>query len=466
LDKWSDTMNVRNPSRSKTGHPVGGLVTALFLTGGLLVGCSGGGGGSSSTAARHLGEIEALGSILVNGVKFETEGATIVGPDTPKPGMVVKVDGTVNADGVTGTATGVEFDDNVTGPIVSVDPASDATVTVANVMGQTVVFEDNLTKFDATTGMPIGTDVNKVLRISGFERDDGKIQATFASEVAAGGLLEVTGTVTNLGPTTFTINSLTIDFSGVVPRDVPGGQLSNGLLVEVKGSNFDGTTLIATDIEGKVAGVGDDDFGKVHVEGIVSNLSGDTFEINGQAVDASNATFRTGDKADLVNGSKVEAEGPLVNGVVIATRITFKASVRLEAQVESITGNTLTFVGLPGIAVGVHTELTRDDANAFPTLAVGNDVKVRARIGAYDLVATRLEKTGDVTDRTIIRGPVTAISGPIVTILNTVTVDTSSAVGAQTVLPGLQVGNIVKARFRGGFWDQIELELPDDPGTL
>jgi hypothetical protein len=366
---------------------------------------------------------------------------------------------------VTGTATGVEFDDNVTGPIVSVDPASDATVTVANVMGQTVVFEDNLTKFDATTGMPIGTDVNKVLRISGFERDDGKIQATFASEVAAGGLLEVTGTVTNLGPTTFTINSLTIDFSGVVPRDVPGGQLSNGLLVEVKGSNFDGTTLIATDIEGKVAGVGDDDFGKVHVEGIVSNLSGDTFEINGQAVDASNATFRTGDKADLVNGSKVEAEGPLVNGVVIATRITFKASVRLEAQVESITGNTLTFVGLPGIAVGVHTELTRDDANAFPTLAVGNDVKVRARIGAYDLVATRLEKTGDVTDRTIIRGPVTAISGPIVTILNTVAVDTSSAVGNQ-IVSGLQVGDIVKARFRGGFWDQIELELPDDPGTL
>jgi hypothetical protein len=86
-------------------------------------------------------------------------------------------------------------------------------------------------------------------------------------------------------------------------------------------------------------------------------------------------------------------------------------------------------LGLPGIAVLVHDELTRDDAAAFATLAVGNDVKVRARQGAAALVATRLEKTGDTADRTIVRGPVTAINGANVTVLKTVAVDTSTALG-------------------------------------
>lgn len=93
-------------------------------------------------------------------------------------------------------------------------------------------------------------------------------------------------------------------------------------------------------------------------------------------------------------------------------------------------------------------------------------------------MATRLEVEGEGTDRTIIRGPVTAIAGDIVTILGTVDVDTTSISnenfkdhdtslgpnGRAVFFSRLREGDIVKARFRvsdsfpEGIWDEIELQ--------
>ncbi|MDW7712524.1 MAG: DUF5666 domain-containing protein [Deferrisomatales bacterium] len=458
---------------------IGTLALAFSLTAGLglLAGCggsSGSSGGPGSTPARAFGEIESLGSIVVNGVTFEVEDGLVVGPDnqTPAPGMVVEVEGEINPDGVTGFATAVTFDDNVKGPLTEV--TGDAGVAVGQVMGQTVIFEDNVTKFDPATGVPLGDDVDKVFQVSGFQDETGTIHATFVREIADGGVLEVTGIVSNLGATTFEMNGLTVDYSGATLRDLPPGGLDNGLLVEVKGTVFDPVEvrLTATEIEGKVRGLGDD-MPKVHVEGMIANLdtSAETFSLNGQTVSYSAAAFRAGDKTDLANGIKVEAEGPLSDGTLLATRVTFKASVRVEATVASVGAATLTFLGLDGIEVLVHPDITRG-FGAFEGLQVGTDVKVRARQGASDLVATRLEVEGEGTDRTIIRGPVTAVAGDIVTILGTVDVDTTSISnenfkdhdtslgpnGRAVFFSRLREGDIVKARFRDGAWDEIEFQ--------
>ena len=76
--------------------------------------CSSGGrdvagiGGSGYTSS---GTITGFGSIYVNGVKFDTSSSTISIDDSPgieddlAIGMRVTVNGTLNADGVNGTAT-------------------------------------------------------------------------------------------------------------------------------------------------------------------------------------------------------------------------------------------------------------------------------------------------------------------------------------------------------------------------
>ncbi len=107
------------------------LVTVLLMT--VLINCGGGGGGSSNVASlgeesgggiggtglTSSGTITGFGSIFVNGVEFETDSAEILldgntAADTAlRLGMVVLVTGTLNEDGVTGTADRVEFNNAV-----------------------------------------------------------------------------------------------------------------------------------------------------------------------------------------------------------------------------------------------------------------------------------------------------------------------------------------------------------------
>jgi hypothetical protein len=465
------------------------VISATFLTLGLLAACGSSGTDSGASDVRSLGEIEALGSIIVNGVKYETEGAQIIGLDNPnedlKPGRIVLVDGRVNDDSKTGTASRIKIEDSVKGPLTSVD--DEGTIKVGTVMGQTVIFEDNLTKFDPDTGLPTGDDLNKVFVVSGFERDDSKIQATFARKIsnddfsgflANGGILEVKGTVRDLNPAeqTFKINGLTINYSTANLRDLPGGILQNGLLVEVKGNAFnaDTHTLSATEVEGKSIRMGDD-IARAEAEGFISNLNAGarTFSVNGQSVDYSKTSFRAGIEADLADGIKVEVQGPLSNGVIQATRVTFKESVRIEADVATVdaAARTITLQGLPGISIVVHPELTRG-ASDLSQLGAGNEVKIRARQAASGLIATRLERIDSSPGgQTILQGPVTDFSAAAntVTLLETVEVNTSTinnedfkdhdrVIGRTVFFQSLQTGDIVKARFRNGAWDQIEFQ--------
>jgi hypothetical protein len=458
------------------------LVIMTFLSLGLLAACGSSGGGGGSSEVRSLGEIQALGSIVVNGVKYETEGAQIIGLDNPnedlKEGRMVLVDGRVNDDGKTGRANRIKVEDSVKGPLTSI--TGDDSVKTGVIMGQPVIFEDNITKFDPATGLPLGDDLNKVFVVSGFVRDDGKIQASFARKIsdddfsnflAQGGILEVKGTVSNLTAQTFNINGLVVDYSAATLRNLPAGGLAEGLLVEVKGNDFDAAnqTLTATEIEGKARGLGDD-VAKAEIEGFIADLNGNTFFVNGQEVLISDrTTYRAGLPEELIDGIKVEAEGPLSNGVIQATRITFKESVRIEATATKA-GNSLTFAGLEGISITVHPEFAR--GTDLSQINSGNQVKVRARQGAAGLVATRLEKTGDNPgDRTLIQGPVSSFSAAAntVTILETVEVDTSTIknedfknheqpIGRSVFFQTLQVNDIVKARHDKGAWDQIEFQ--------
>src|SRR5579859_8184358 len=68
--------------------------------------------------AAVMGPITSFGSIFLDGVEYTTSGANITIDDQPgseaqlRAGQIVTIDGTVNDDGTTGTATTVSFTGN------------------------------------------------------------------------------------------------------------------------------------------------------------------------------------------------------------------------------------------------------------------------------------------------------------------------------------------------------------------
>ncbi len=334
------------------------LATVIMFSGGLLAGCGGGGGGgtqpSSATAGVSFGRITAIGSILVNGITFETDSTRfeIEGDESSslgdlRRGMIVEVEGTFNADGFTGTADVIRFKDNLEGPITSVITSSTGLEKTLQVLGQTVIVKDPLTVFakndplfDSFAELD-ASDVDKVIEVSGLPDGDGSIKATFiqkkadssAEFVGNGGEFEVKGHISNLDPVASTLNigTLEINFSSVTPRDLenaPNGVLEDGLPVEVKGSLLVGNTLTASDLEIELEGLGRAELARAEVQGLIANFDdvNETFTLNGQLVRFANAQVFLGTKADLASGLSVEAQGPIVSGGLDATIIFFEGA--------------------------------------------------------------------------------------------------------------------------------------------
>jgi len=473
-----------------------------------IAGCSSSGGGSSNNSGgsnnnsgsgsntpasfsdTSQGEIEDFGSVFVNGVEWETDSVEVEIEGSPgfsesdlELGMQVIVEGNLDASGTTGTATTIRFDDNLEGPISSITMSSTGIVKTLLVIGQTVIVENGVTFFDNNdpTFTFATMAVGDVVEISGPTNFDGSIHATFiekkandlATFLAGGNELEVKGVVENLGADTFQVNSLTIDFTGVTPRN---GTLANGVLVEVKGSTLAGNTLTAIDVEIKTAGLGVDDIDKAHVEGFVTDLNtaAQTFNVNGQLVDYSTASFIGGTEAELLNGTKIEAEGPIVSGELQAVKVEFKESIKFEANAETISmgAGEMTLEGLDGITVVVDDAITEFEpaGSTLNDVVIGNEVKIRARESSDGtIVAIELEILDKPSDRSIIQGPVHSfVSFGNVTILG-VDVDTSTienddfkdddtVIGRVEFFNRLAEGDLVKARFRSNAWDQIEFE--------
>jgi len=487
------------------------LLTCIIATITIItVSCGGGGGGDSFVASGGIGgtgvvsgassgAIEGFGSVFVNGVEwkttgteFEIEGVGGFSENNLHEGMWVKVEGTFDDNGTTGTATKIRFDDNLEGPISNVTTSSSGSVKTLVVMGQTAIVEDGVTFFDNNdptfTFASLGPgNVGNVVEISGFTNFDGSIRTTFIEKKAADLAtflltddLEIEGVVQNLAGNTFQINLLTIDFTGVTPRN---GTLSDGVLVEVKGNNLVGNTLTATDVEIKPVGLGLDDIDKVEVEGFVTDLDTglETFEVNGQLVDYATAEFIGGTEAELLDGIKIEAEGPIIGGILVAVTVKYKDSVKFEANVvtRDAGARTLTLEGLPGITVQVDDVLTEfEKVTNLSGIDPGDNLKIRGRVSATGLggttvSATEIELKRTTSDnRTIIQGTVDSFSEPAdtVTILgvvvDTITIndndfkDDDVIIGRDEFFRRLNNGDLVKARLdlSSGDWDQIEFE--------
>jgi hypothetical protein len=345
------------------------VLTITLLTA-LLVSCGGGsyndepdpGGppvGGIGRTGMAVGPISTFGSVVVNGVRYDTSSTTITVDGQPatqsdlRVGQVVLVKGVVDVNQTTGTADEIHFEENVKGPVQSIDIATGRLV----VLGQTVItgpdtsFDDNIQPASLD-----GISVGDLVEVSGQTMADGSIVATRIEMKPAGTAFEVHGTVSNLDSANFrfSINALTVDYSAATLDDFPGGQISNGDFVEAKGSALNGNgALIANQVEFKGTPVSGASGLYVEVEGFITRfVSAQDFDVSGVSVITNGSTvFEGGVAADLGLNVKVEVEGELnANGAIVAEKVDIRRAkaVRATALVDSVNvaGNSLVMLGI------------------------------------------------------------------------------------------------------------------------
>lgn len=411
----------------------------------LVAGCGGGGGDGSSGGTSNpppsggtsqtvfvSGAITGFGSVIVNGVRYDTDSAQVSIENQPasamdlKVGQVVRIEATVDANG-NARAKSVSQDDLLQGPVTAIDVAA-GTITVA---GQ-VVTTDADTLFDDSipTRSLNGLTVGDVVEVHGFVSAQG-VHATRIEMAGSGETeVEVTGLVANLDTTAqrFDIGDLRVDYSTATLEDFGSGGIAEGQLVEVEGRSFlsDGA-LRATEVEREDRRFGGDG-DKSEIEGLVTRfVSATDFDVAGQRVTTTSSTrYEHGVAADLALDVKVEVEGRFdAEGTLVASKVEFKrrSSARLTGPVESIDADAGTFTAL-GVTVVVSSTTSLEDHEGddhffnLSSLRVGDWVEVRGQPEADTgrLLASRLERD-DADDEVELRGPASDVTDAGLTVL-------------------------------------------------
>ena len=381
---------------------------------------------------------------IVNGVEFETSSSTFSVDDNPSGsetelsvGMRVTVNGTLNADGVTGTATSVVYDDQLQGPVSGLSENLDQTIKTFSTLGITVIASSVDTNFDVSGSNPANpasygyADLanGNNIEISGFFNSAGELEATRIElkdlTFDNSSIIELKGNINGLNPgaKTFDINGVNVSATSATIEDLPNNELAEGAFVEVKGkcADISCNPVNADRIEGESEGFDDD--GDFEVEGLITEFVdiNTVFKVAGLPVNASSATLVP---ATLVldDNVKVEAEGNVANNVLTATVIklrggnnevhgtvnTLPANNQFEVLVDRDDSETITVI------VTTETEV-EDDVNdnqrfQISDLQIGDFVEVKGYADvSNDVTATQVKLTD--LDDFVVQGVITDLTG-------------------------------------------------------
>jgi hypothetical protein len=384
------------------------LLSLLAATGVIVLpGCGGGGGGggggnagidTGGTGSFSTGTISGFGSVIVNGVRFDDNGAHIEDEDTGvqlreddlKLGMVVRIQGSAITAGSgdvlpTATATSIVVESQIKGP-VQAKTAPDTLV----VFGQTVkvtaatVFEPGLT-FAAIT-------VGDILEVHGFVDAAGVVTATRIERENLPDEFKVRGFIANLDNVakTFTIGAATFNFSAALR--LPDTPLANGQFVRVRthtAPNALGQFVVnRIDLRAAI-----EDRNEAEVEGILTavTVNGATqLQVNGIVINPNGLTVPA-------IGTRVEVEGAIVNGVLVARKIEVEneneeAQVDVRGTVSNLNTAAQTFV-VRGVTFHFSTATDFRNGTAANLATANVNVRVRGTLvaGTSTVEATRID---------------------------------------------------------------------------
>lgn len=280
-----------------------------------------GSGGTGVTAdAAGIGSADGLGSVILNGTRYNTEAATFTLEDTSELqiGMSARIAGKLDTNFTTGVATQVQSAAELRGPASGVDVAAGTFV----VMGTTVSV-DAATVWGNANGL---ADVagSSVVQVWGLPGDPGSLRATRVQ--IAPTLLDplVTGTVQNLDTVrkTFALGLLTIDYNAAAFNGINSSALANGIIVRARAfAAPTGGVLAATRVQGWYA-IPLNDGVAVQLAGVITSfVSRGAFKVLGTAVDGTTAQINGGPAGSLGNGVKVEIDGFMSGGVLVVQKL-------------------------------------------------------------------------------------------------------------------------------------------------
>ncbi len=371
----------------------------------LLPACGGGtdvaGVSSGGTGSFTTGSIVGLGSVIVNGIRYNDDKATISIDGAPKSpadlklGMVVRIQGSpITAATATSLATAeansISCSSEWKGTVEAVDPAA-KTLTL---LGLKVHVLDT-TIFDG--GMFNGALNGKAVEVYGFSftdpaNGDLALRATRVEiKDRALSSYRLSGVVSHLSSSshTFQLGNTTIHYASA--SGATG--LQNGQLVRVdlQTATNDRGQWVATAVRAENTSSELEDDHEAEIEGAITSLTSATnFSVGGIPVDASRATRLP----SLSLGLRVEVKGNILNGTVIATSVEVEDDEDVEAQeyefhgtISDLTPNT--FV-VRGYTVRYNGATRFEPSNT--TLANGLRVEVKAELQPNgDLLATKVE---------------------------------------------------------------------------
>ena len=440
------------------------LAGALLAGAAVLSACGGGdsvaGVGTGGTGAFSVGAIRGLGSIVVNGVRYDDSVATITddsgvsgSSEQLQLGVTVEVQGdniVTPAVGLpTSTARSVTFRSEIKGPISAIDSVA-GTLTV---LGQSVQVGPS-TVFDLN--LPSGLSslsVGGLVEVYGFVDANGVYQATRLEGEASPSVYKIRGPISdvNTAAKTFRIGLATIDYSAINLN----AALVNGQTVRVElaispngqgqwvATRLNSATTLGSAASGKAS---------VELEGVVTQInSARSFVVNGVTVDASAiSNFPAG----VAVGVPVEVKGRLDNGVLVARKVEVEDNEDREFEIKgniAALDTTAQTFQIRGMLIDYSNAIF--DNGTASNLSADVRVEIKGQLNASGTVvqATKVEFKG-LDDRGSsgsfeVKGAVEALNTSARTfVVRGVTVDYTNAVFKDGVVAQLGNGDVVEVK--------------------
>lgn len=391
-----------------------------------LASCGGGGGGGvgtggtgtgsdsatatdpneSTVAAAVVGPITGFGSIIVNGVRFETgsdirsaDEGTVTSEAELRLGMMVEIQGSINVARSSGRASAVRWFSELRGAVSSIDATARSFV----VLGVPVSVSSStaFSGLDALASLRPG-DVVEVYGLR--DPTTNRLAATRielkSTPIGAAAIeYKLRATVSNLDAASrrFNLGTVLVTYAADTRIDpAPNGtNLANGQMVTVYSNQAPGAgawpaaRIQVRSLAGRFEGAS---YGQL--EGLVTGfVSPSNFTVAGVNVDASRATFTRGSLAELRNGLRVEADGSIESGRLIASRIKVERDDEDDDTERTVRGPITAFQSISNFTVRGETidasqPSVRFERGSAAQLIAGRTVRIEGTLRNAVLVAS------------------------------------------------------------------------------
>jgi hypothetical protein len=367
----------------------------LAVTAALLHACGGvEGQGTGSAAAYSEGPITGYGSIIVNGVHFDESRADIsddeghsLTPGDLKLGMTVRVDAGAIDQG-RAVATAVQVGSDLIGPVTS----NDLLAHNLGLLGQTVRVTASTVFDDALTGGQAAVTLGSTLQVYAILDPVSGVYAAQRIELkAAPSAYKLRGVVSQLDKAQHTFRMGGASFSyaeGIAPADLANGQTVRlQLQTQVDGN---GRWVVTRFDDGRSRPA---EGSEAEIESVIATFTSNaSFTMSGLTVNASSARIEPAG-ATLAAGLRVEVEGIISAGVLVATKVEVKGSgddggddddggrdLELSGRIALLDTLAKTFVLREQLVAYAGAEF--DDNRSEADLANDKAVEVRGRLSA------------------------------------------------------------------------------------